>query len=102
MLVGSKAFGGLDRRLKGKTAESRLFETTGQAPFGRAKAAYGKIQKPSREAASPFSNTLSLPILTRLDCPESKSTCSGRNEPNDGTIHMRLTTFTCAVPPYPS
>ena len=39
-LVGSKAFGGLNRRLKEKTAESRWFETTGQAPFGRAKAAY--------------------------------------------------------------
>jgi hypothetical protein len=36
--VGSKAFGGLHRRLKEKTAESRWFETTGQAPFGRAKA----------------------------------------------------------------
>jgi hypothetical protein len=41
--VGSKAFGGLHRRLKEKTAESRWFETTGQAPFGRAKAAYWKI-----------------------------------------------------------
>jgi hypothetical protein len=41
--VGSKAFGGLNRRLKEKTAESRWFETTGQAPFGRAKAAYWKI-----------------------------------------------------------
>src|SRR2546425_5926892 len=29
--------------LKEKTAESRWFETTGQAPFGRAKAAYWKI-----------------------------------------------------------
>jgi len=44
--VGSKAFGGLNRRLKEKTAESRWFETTGQAPFGRAKAAYWKIQIP--------------------------------------------------------
>src|SRR6266702_1847185 len=44
MLVGSKAFGGLNRRLKEKTAESRWFETTGQAPFGRAKAAYWKIK----------------------------------------------------------
>jgi hypothetical protein len=43
--VGSKAFGGLNRRLKEKTAESRWFETTGQAPFGRAKAAYWKIKK---------------------------------------------------------
>jgi len=43
--VGSKAFGGLHRRLKEKTAESRWFETTGQAPFGRAKAAYWKINK---------------------------------------------------------
>jgi hypothetical protein len=43
--VGSKAFGGLHRRLKEKTAESRWFETTGQAPFGRAKAAYWKIKK---------------------------------------------------------
>jgi hypothetical protein len=42
--VGSKAFGGLNRRLKEKTAESRWFETTGQAPFGRAKAAYWKIK----------------------------------------------------------
>jgi hypothetical protein len=42
--VGSKAFGGLHRRLKEKTAESRWFETTGQAPFGRAKAAYWKIK----------------------------------------------------------
>src|SRR6266436_4565300 len=42
-LAGSKAFGGLNRRLKEKTAESRWFETTGQAPFGRAKAAYWKI-----------------------------------------------------------
>ena len=41
--MGSKAFGGLHRRLKEKTAESRWFETTGQAPFGRAKAAYWKI-----------------------------------------------------------
>jgi hypothetical protein len=41
--VGSKAFGGLNRRLKEKTAECRWFETTGQAPFGRAKAAYWKI-----------------------------------------------------------
>jgi hypothetical protein len=41
--VGSKAFGGLHRRLKEKTAESRWFETTGQAPFGRAKAASWKI-----------------------------------------------------------
>src|SRR4029450_1638650 len=40
---GSKAFGGLHRRLKEKTAESRWFATTGQAPFGRAKAAYWKI-----------------------------------------------------------
>src|SRR5438128_871343 len=39
----SKAFGGLNRRLKEKTAGSRWFETTGQAPFGRAKAAYWKI-----------------------------------------------------------
>jgi hypothetical protein len=45
--VGSKAFGGLHRRLKEKTAESRWFETTGQAPFGRAKAAYWKIKKKS-------------------------------------------------------
>jgi hypothetical protein len=44
--VGSKAFGGLHRRLKEKTAESRWFETTGQAPFGRAKAAYWKIKQP--------------------------------------------------------
>jgi hypothetical protein len=43
--VGSKAFGGLHRRLKEKTAESRWFETTGQAPFGRAKAAYWKINR---------------------------------------------------------
>jgi hypothetical protein len=43
--VGSKAFGGLNRRLKEKTAESRWFETTGQAPFGRAKAAYWKINR---------------------------------------------------------
>jgi hypothetical protein len=43
--VGSKAFGGLNRRLKEKTAESRWFETTGQAPFGRAKAAYWKINE---------------------------------------------------------
>jgi hypothetical protein len=43
--VGSKAFGGLNRRLKEKTAESRWFETTGQAPFGRAKAAYWKINQ---------------------------------------------------------
>jgi antibiotic biosynthesis monooxygenase (ABM) superfamily enzyme len=42
-LAGSKTFGGLNRRLKEKTAESRWFETTGQAPFGRAKAAYWKI-----------------------------------------------------------
>jgi hypothetical protein len=41
--VGSKTFGGLNRRLKEKTAESRWFATTGQAPFGRAKAAYWKI-----------------------------------------------------------
>jgi uncharacterized protein (TIGR00369 family) len=41
--VDSKAFGGLNRRLKEKTAESRWFETTGQAPFERAKAAYWKI-----------------------------------------------------------
>jgi len=46
--VGSKAFGGLHRRLKEKTAESRWFETTGQAPFGRAKAAYWKINEYSR------------------------------------------------------
>jgi hypothetical protein len=45
--VGSKAFGGLHRRLKEKTAESRWFETTGQAPFGRAKAAYWKINQTS-------------------------------------------------------
>src|SRR6266700_7707953 len=43
--MGSKAFGGLNRRLKEKTAESRWFETTGQAPFGRAKAAYWKIKR---------------------------------------------------------
>jgi hypothetical protein len=43
-MAGSKAFGGLHRRLKEKTAESRWFETTGQAPFGRAKAAYWKIK----------------------------------------------------------
>jgi hypothetical protein len=43
--VGSKAFGGLNRRLEEKTAESRWFETTGQAPFGRAKAAYWKINQ---------------------------------------------------------
>src|SRR5215475_5267081 len=42
-LVGSKAFGGLNRRLKEKKAESRWLETTGQAPFGRAKAAYWKL-----------------------------------------------------------
>jgi uncharacterized protein YheU (UPF0270 family) len=42
--VGSKAFGGSNRRLKEKTAESRWFTTTGQAPFGRAKAAYWKNQ----------------------------------------------------------
>jgi hypothetical protein len=46
--VGSKAFGGLHRRLKEKTAESRWFETTGQAPFGRAKAAYWKIKGDAR------------------------------------------------------
>jgi hypothetical protein len=46
--VGSKAFGGLIRRLKEKTAESRWFETTGQAPFGRAKAAYWKINRSSQ------------------------------------------------------
>ena len=46
--MGSKAFGGLHRRLKEKTAESRWFETTGQAPFGRAKAAYWKINEYSR------------------------------------------------------
>jgi hypothetical protein len=40
--VGSQAFGGLHRRLQEKTAESRWLETTGQAPFGRAKAAYWK------------------------------------------------------------
>jgi C4-dicarboxylate-specific signal transduction histidine kinase len=44
--VGSKTFGGLNRRLKEKTAESRWFATTGQAPFGRAKAAYWKINQP--------------------------------------------------------
>jgi hypothetical protein len=43
--VGSKTFGGLNRRLKEKTAESRWFATTGQAPFGRAKAAYWKIKE---------------------------------------------------------
>jgi|SRR4029453_10097134 5-methylcytosine-specific restriction endonuclease McrA len=48
--VGSKAFGGLNRRLKEKTAESRWFETTGQAPFGRAKAAYWKINGPNCES----------------------------------------------------
>src|SRR5262249_331957 len=42
-LAGSKGFGGLKRALKEKTAESRWFATTGQAPFGRAKAAYWKI-----------------------------------------------------------
>src|SRR6266700_4938909 len=42
--MGSKAFGGLNRRLKEKTAESRWFQTTGQAPFGRSKAAYWKIK----------------------------------------------------------
>src|SRR5262249_53675991 len=40
------AFGGLNRRLKEKAAESRWFETTGQAPSGRAKAAYWKIKIP--------------------------------------------------------
>jgi hypothetical protein len=47
--VGSKAFGGLNRRLKEKTAESRWFETTGQAPFGRAKAAYWKINSMDKD-----------------------------------------------------
>ena len=47
--MGSKAFGGLHRRLKEKTAESRWFETTGQAPFGRAKAAYWKINAGTAE-----------------------------------------------------
>ena len=42
--MGSKAFGGLNRRLKENTAESRWFETTGQAPFG-AKAASWKIKR---------------------------------------------------------
>jgi hypothetical protein len=51
--VGSKAFGGLNRRLKEKTAESRWFETTGQAPFGRAKAAYWKIKRPFPPPAAP-------------------------------------------------
>jgi len=46
--VGSKTFGGLNRRLKEKTAESRWFATTGQAPFGRAKAAYWKIKQPTQ------------------------------------------------------
>jgi hypothetical protein len=41
--VGSKTFGGLNHRLKEKAAESRWFATTGQAPFGRAKAASWKI-----------------------------------------------------------
>ena len=41
-----KDFGGLNRRLKETAAESRWFETTGQAPFGRAKAAYWKINDP--------------------------------------------------------
>lgn len=48
---GFKAFGGLHRRLKEKTAESRWFETTGQAPFGRAKAAYWKIKDSAKEIA---------------------------------------------------
>jgi hypothetical protein len=63
--VGSKAFGGLHRRLKEKTAESRWFETTGQAPFGRAKAAYWKInieQDGLSDPALPTSQALCLPI----------------------------------------
>jgi hypothetical protein len=42
--VGAKTFGGLNRRLKEKAAESRWFATTGQAPFGRATAASWKIK----------------------------------------------------------
>jgi hypothetical protein len=57
--VGSKAFGGLHRRLKEKTAESRWFETTGQAPFGRAKAAYWKIN-------TAFVERLNLDIRQRV------------------------------------
>ena len=53
-LVGSNAFGGLNRRLKEKTAESWWFETTGQAPFGWAKAAYWKI---NLRAAPPAAST---------------------------------------------
>jgi hypothetical protein len=56
--VGSKAFGGLHRRLKEKTAESRWFETTGQAPFGRAKAAYWKINQKNAHSHS-FSGKIS-------------------------------------------
>src|SRR4029434_9887727 len=56
-LVVSEAYGGRNRGLKEKTAESRWFETTGQAPFGRAKAAYCKINRLACLPSPYFSKT---------------------------------------------
>jgi hypothetical protein len=73
--VGSKAFGGLNRRLKEKTAESRWFETTGQAPFGRAKAAYWKIKKSPAQPPEPQQYSRKQEMIARLQARESHREC---------------------------
>src|SRR4029453_14874229 len=87
-MVGSKAFGGLNRRLKEKTAESRWFETTGQAPFGRAKAAYWKIKGQRIRAKGPMCSyaftdaaTHALQSTTRRLSPWLSSEACGSSAP---------------------
>jgi hypothetical protein len=77
--VGSKTFGGLNRRLKEKTAESRWFATTGQAPFGRAKAAYWKITKNEFSYAIEINSTLiGSRALAAYDDVDGSSTANNR------------------------
>jgi transposase-like protein len=78
--VGSKAFGGLHRRLKEKTAESRWFETTGQAPFGRAKAAYWKIKEAIVIGTRVYTDEYSMYACLRTWGYDHKSVNHGRGE----------------------
>src|SRR5262249_49837642 len=63
------------RRLKEKAAESRWFETTGQAPSGRAKAAYWKI----KVGIPAFSmNVAAVYVAVSFDLSRSTRTCTPR------------------------
>jgi len=71
-LAGSNAFGGLHRRLQENTAASRWCDTTGQAPCGRAKAAYWKVNRRRASwfaldmATCPFCRGGSLRIIAAI------------------------------------